>query len=247
MRVGVFDSGVGGLSVVKSLMKSRLFSEIIYYGDTARVPYGTKDTNTVIRYSLEALEFFSNFEIELMIVACNSATAAALPTLQQEAPFAVYGVIEPGVIAVENLELSKDENILVIGTQATIRSNKYQSMLQDRGYGSISAIATPLLVPLVEEGIKDSKILTPVFNHYFSSIPKPKVIILGCTHFPLLMDELKAYFNESTLIHSGDAIVEYLKRQNLQENATIERTQLTLFASENAHKLKEVAANWIDE
>lgn len=244
MRVAVFDSGVGGLTVAKSLIHSAIFSEIVYYGDTARVPYGTKDANTVIRYSLEALEFFSNFDPEMMIVACNSATAYALDELKKAAPFPVYGVIEPGVLAVTRSSLAKDDPILVIGTHATVRSGHYQEMLARQGYTNVIAKATPLLVPLVEEGIKKEGILTPVFDHYFKELPKPKAVILGCTHFPLLIRELSAYFGGAMMIHSGDAIVEYLKLEDIAQKGN-KKTELKLFASENVHRLKEVADAWI--
>jgi glutamate racemase len=210
------------------------------------VPYGTKDANTVIRYSLEALEFFENFDIELLIVACNSATAMALTTLKQEAKYPVYGVIEPGVEAVLSLHKPKDSHILIIGTNATINSNRYQDALIKNGYNNISAIATPLLVPLVEERIKDKKILLPIFDYYFKGIKRPDIVILGCTHFPLLQNELQEYFKSSVLIHSGDAIVSYLKKNSIKNN-TNSKTVLELFASENATKLKEIATNWIDE
>lgn len=246
MRVAVFDSGVGGLTVVKSLIHSKIFSEIIYYGDTARVPYGTKDANTVIRYSLEALEFFNNFDPEMMIVACNSATAYALDELKKQAAYPVYGVIEPGVLAVTRSPLAKEDTILVIGTHATVKSGHYQRMLAERGYSNIIAKATPLLVPLVEEGINKGQILTPVFDHYFKDLPKPKAVILGCTHFPLLSRELEEYFDGAVMIHSGDAIVEYLKMEKIAQR-DIKKTELKLFASENVHRLKEVADSWIGE
>jgi glutamate racemase len=246
VRVAVFDSGVGGLTVAKSLIHSSIFSEIIYYGDTARVPYGTKDANTVIRYSLEALEFFANFDPEMMIVACNSATAYALEELKKAAPFPVYGVIKPGVLAVARSPLAKTETILVIGTSATVKSGHYQRQLAERGYTDVIARATPLLVPLVEEGIGDEAILTPVFDHYFRDLPQPKAVILGCTHFPLLAKQLQHYFGDALLIHSGDAIVEYLKMENIAQKE-IKKTELKLFASENVHRLKEVADAWIGE
>ena len=244
MRVGVFDSGVGGLTVVKSLLKSKLFKEIIYFGDTARVPYGNKDANTVIRYSLEALEFFANFDIDLMIVACNSATAYALEELKKRADIPVFGVIEPGILALKRQNFSKKDHILVIGTSATIASKHYQKGIKALGFKNITAIATPLFVPLVEEGIKERFILEPIFDYYFKDLLMPKAVILGCTHFPLLQNELQNYFKDAFLIHSGNAIVEYLKQQNIVDNQN-KQTKLELFSSENANKLKSVAKEWL--
>ncbi len=244
MRAAVFDSGVGGLTVVKSLLEHKLFEEIIYFGDTARVPYGIKDKNTIIRYSLEALEFFKNFDVDILIVACNSVSSYALSELRQNAPFPVVGVIEPGVLALEKKISDKDANILVIGTNATISSQKYQKMLIQRGFSNLTSKATPLFVPIVEEEIFKGKILDAAMEHYFDGL-SPDAIILGCTHFPLIADAISSYFHhKATLIHSGEAIVEYLM-QELHIAPTSKGTKLKLFASENPEKLKKVASLWL--
>ncbi|MFG5142632.1 glutamate racemase, partial [Campylobacter lari] len=122
MRLGVFDSGVGGLSVLKSLLQAKLFKEYIYYGDTARVPYGVKDKETIIKFSLEALEFFKEKKVDMLIIACNTVSAHALEILKANASFPVLGVIEAGVLAVKNSLEDKNSNILVIATQATVDS-----------------------------------------------------------------------------------------------------------------------------
>jgi len=246
LRVAVFDSGVGGLSVVRSMVMSQCFEEIIYFGDTARVPYGSKDANTIVRYSLEALEFFKNFDVDSMVVACNSASAHALSELRNHAEHDIHGVIEPGVLALQSSGIKKNASILVIGTHATIRSGSYQFHLKNLGYESVTAIATPLLVPLVEERITDESIIHPTLTHYFKNIPTPDAIILGCTHFPLLERYLHHYFPNSQLIHSGDAIVEYLKQHHaLHGDYPPSKERLKLFASENAHHLKQTAEQWI--
>ena len=245
MRVGVFDSGVGGLSVVKSLLEHRLFEQIIYYGDTARVPYGVKDKNTIIRYAIEALEFFKNFDIDLLIVACNTASAYALEELQELAPFEVVGVIEPGIIATTNALDRKESTILVIATKATIASNSYQELLHVHGYSNIEAIATSLFVPIVEEGIYAGEVLQSAMDYYFKEIKPPSAIILGCTHFPLISDAISDYFNDiPTIIHSGEAIVEYLQRK-YDLTCSYKESGLKLFASENPDGLKRVASEWM--
>ena len=124
MKIGVFDSGIGGLSVLKSIVEARLFNEIIYYGDTARVPYGTKDKDTIIRFSLEALDFFNQHNIDILIVACNTASAYALTNMQKNATYPIIGVIEPGVLALSNKIQDKSKNILIIATKATTTSKK---------------------------------------------------------------------------------------------------------------------------
>ena len=245
MKIGVFDSGAGGLSVVKSLLTHNLFDEVIYYGDTARVPYGPKDKNTIIRYSLEALEFFNNFDIDLLITACNTVSAYALPEMNAQSKYPVLGVIEPGVLALENSKLKKNDNILIIATRATIASKRYQDAFEKLGHTNITALQTGLFVPLVEEGIFDGKILTATMDHYFSSIAAPKAIILGCTHFPLIGESLENYFdNKPILIHSGEAIVEYLEaRYHLSTKD--EKAALKIFASDNVAGLRKIADVWL--
>ncbi len=246
MRVGVFDSGVGGLTVVKSLLEHKLFEEIIYFGDTARVPYGVKDKNTIIRYSLEALEFFKNFEIDLLITACNTVSAYALEELKEAAPFNVVGVVEPGILALENTIDDKNANILIIGTKATITSRAYERPLISNQYANISACATGLFVPIVEEGLYDGEVLQSTMHHYFKELEHPDAIILGCTHFPLISESISQYFKGNTqLIHSGEAIVEYLEH-HYDFTKKFEKTELKLFASENPEALRAVAKKWLD-
>jgi glutamate racemase len=245
-RAGIFDSGVGGLTVAKSIYQAKLFDEIIYFGDTARVPYGSKNESTIIRYSLEAVEFLKNFDINFLITACNSVSSCALPHIEKEVNFEVVGVIEAGVRAVVKLA-SKNDNILVIGTKTTIHSNFYQSELLKNGFNKVTAIPTPLLVPIVEEELFEPKIVFTIFEHYFKELEREKidVVVLGCTHFPILADYLKEYFNNAKLVHSGDAIVEFLKENyNLKSKQT--ETKVQFLASENPAHLKRVAKKWLN-
>ena len=245
MKIGVFDSGAGGLSVVKSLLAHNLFDEIIYYGDTARVPYGPKDKNTIIRYSLEALEFFNNFDIDLLITACNTVSAYALPEMNAQSNYPVLGVIEPGVMALKNSKLAKDDPILIMATRATINSGRYRRALEKLGYSNITSLQTGLFVPLVEEGIFSGELVTATMRHYFSDIEIPKAVILGCTHFPLIGDALLEYFeHKPILIHSGEAIVEYLEEHyDLEEKE--EEANLKIFASDNVAGLRKIADRWL--
>ena len=246
MRAGVFDSGVGGLTVVKSLLEHKTFSEIIYFGDTARVPYGVKDKNTIIRYSLEALEFFKNFEVDIMITACNSVSAYAIDELKASAPFKISGVIEPGVLALTNRAKDTDASILILGTRATVESQKYERLLKQAGYHDIQALAPSLFVPIVEEGLFEGDILETTIKHYFAGVKEPDFIILGCTHFPLISGAISRYFPHATLIHSGEAIVEYLQEKH-QMHTAFAKTELKLFASENPDGLKKIAHRWLYE
>ena len=242
-RVGIFDSGVGGLTVAKSIYQAKLFDEIIYFGDTARVPYGSKNESTIIRYSLEALEFLKNFEINFLITACNSVSSCALPELSKEANFEVVGVIEAGIEAVKKTA-KKDDNILIIGTKTTINSKLYEIGLKNLGYTNITSIPTPLFVSIVEEEAYHKGLLDEIFKLYFSNLNRKKIdiVVLGCTHFPMISKYLQNYFKNAKLIHSGEAIVKLLKnRYNLisKQNSNIQ-----FLASENPNHLKEVAKKW---
>ena len=246
MKIGVFDSGIGGLSVVKSMLEHKLFEEIIYYGDTARVPYGTKDKNTIIRYGIEAVEFFKNFDLDMIVVACNTVSAYALEEMRESAKCPVIGVVEAGVLACKNSLQNKESNILILGTKATIKSKAYETGLCNLGFKNLDAKATGLFVPLVEEDIFSGEIIDATFKHYFSNIKNsPDALILGCTHFPLLEVELQKYFGKSTkLIHSGEAIVEHMEKE-FDFVRKHPKTTLKFFASENPEALKQVAHNWL--
>ena len=241
-RIGIFDSGAGGLTVVDAIMRHRFFDEIVYYGDTARVPYGTKDAATITSYALEALEFFKNFEINLLIAACNSVSAHVLPDMRANAPFPIYGVIDPGVLALENSGLPKEARILVLGTRATVQSGRYQKGILALGYRNIEAIAPSLFVPIVEEGLFDGAVLQSALEHYFKDLTPPDAIILGCTHFPLIAEAIRDYFpNRPLLIHSGEAIAEHLE----SESYASDQTELKIFASDNPDALKNIAGKWL--
>ena len=190
MKVGVFDSGIGGLTVVKSLLENKLFEEIVYFGDTARVPYGIKDKTTIIRYAIEAVEFFKNFELDLIIVACNTVSAHALDEMREVSSCPVIGVVEAGILATSNALKDKNSNILILGTKATINSKAYEIGLKEKGFNNLQAKATGLFVPIVEEEIYSGEILEATFRHYFDALKKPDAIILGCTHFPLISDAI---------------------------------------------------------
>jgi len=245
VKVGVFDSGIGGLTVVKSMLEHELFEEIIYFGDTARVPYGIKDKNTIIRYAIEAVEFFKNFELSLIIVACNTVSAYALDEMRESSNCPVIGVVEAGALATANALKNKQSNILILGTNATINSKAYEKNLNKLGFNNLQAKATGLFVPLVEEKIYSGDILEATFEHYFKEMQTPDAIILGCTHFPIILPALQNYFDKGTIfIHSGEAIVEYLEKK-FDFTRKYKEPTLKFFASENPDALKKIASAWL--
>ncbi|MDR2790507.1 MAG: glutamate racemase [Campylobacteraceae bacterium] len=245
MKVGVFDSGVGGLTVAKSLIEHKLFDEIIYFGDTARVPYGTKDAKTIIKYSLEALEFLKSFDIDMLIVACNTASAHALEELRKNASFEVFGVIEPGVLAAVNRLKNQNSSILILGTKATINSGQYEKLLRQNGYNNLISLNPSLFVPIVEEGLFEGEVLQSAMKYYFKDVKQSlDAVILGCTHFPLIAKAIQNYFPKSVLIHSGDAIVEYLEAKCHIKRSN-NKTSLKLLASDNVKTLQSTADLWL--
>lgn len=245
MKAGIFDSGIGGLSVLKSIVDARLFDEIIYYGDTARVPYGTKDKDTIVRFSLEALDFFDKHNIDILIVACNTASAYALKSMQKVSRIPVVGVVAPGILALSNKMQDKNKNILIIATKATIKSKIYETSLLKLGYKNIQSLQTGLFVSIIEEGITSGEVLDSALRFYFREQKSPDAIILGCTHFPLIQNEIKKYFdNKPLLIHSGDAIVQYLiKKHNIKAESRIPK--IKYFASSNKKFIEDIAKRWL--
>lgn len=244
MKLGIFDSGVGGLTVARSLQRSGCFSHLLYYGDTARVPYGSKDSNTVTRYALEAVEFFNGADVDALVVACNTVSVVALEQMQRYSNKPVYGVLEPGVMALQQLPgIDQSASILVIATRSTIGSGEYQRRLNELGYQKVAALATPLFVPIVEEELYEGPILQETFTHYFGNLQPPQVVVLGCTHFPLIAEPISAYFNGAQTIHSGEAMLHWLQQQ-LELKPQFSQTPIQILASENVEAVRRVAARW---
>uniref|UniRef100_A0A7C2VBP4 Glutamate racemase n=1 Tax=Hydrogenobacter sp. TaxID=2152829 RepID=A0A7C2VBP4_9AQUI len=205
MKIGLFDSGVGGLTVLKALRRTYPEVDFVYLGDTARVPYGNKSAQTVIRYSLECAEFLLNEGIDLLVVACNTASSYALEVLKGSLPIPVFGVIEPGVKrALENTK----GKVGVIGTKATISSCAYKNLLEINGV-EVHQRACPLFVPLVEEGLLEGSIAEAVVKHYLKDLMEKDIdtLILGCTHYPLLKPLIERFMGpEVKVIDSAQAI-----------------------------------------
>jgi glutamate racemase len=185
--VGVFDSGIGGLTVVRELMTQLPNESIIYFGDTARVPYGPKSPDTVLRYSREITAFLKGEGVKAVVIACNTATAHALPALREEFDLPIVGVIEPGARAA--VSATKTKHVGVIGTAGTIKSRAYEKeikrLLPD---ASVTAQACALFVPLVEEGWIDSEPTRAIARNYLAPLVTAEVdtLVLGCTHYPLM-------------------------------------------------------------
>ena len=207
LPIGIFDSGVGGLTVYKALHERLPNERFVYLGDTARVPYGTKSLATVERYAVENSKFLQAHGIKLLVVACNTASALALPAIRAAIKVPVIGVIEPGSRAA--VEAAQRANIGVIATEATIQSGAYaRAITAMRPTGRVIEKACPLFVPLAEEGWATSDVARNVARDYLSEFTKTSLgaLVLGCTHYPILRDVIsETVGSEVNLIDSGAA------------------------------------------
>lgn len=205
--IGIFDSGIGGLTVVKEIFRVLPQENTIYLGDTARVPYGIRSAETVTRYSLENTKFLFSKDIKLLVVACNTASSVSLETIRKSVSVPVIGVIEPGARAAA--AFTKNKKIGIIGTEATVRSNSYSKAIQilDNEI-EVYSLACPLFVPLVEEGWTDDAIAEAIAEKYLRDIRGRRIdtLVLGCTHYPLLKNVLLRVMGAS--VHLIDSAIE---------------------------------------
>jgi glutamate racemase len=199
--IGVFDSGVGGLTVIKPLLEY-FKSDIVYLGDTARVPYGNKSKETIIKYSIENTKFLLKKGVDFIIVACNTASSLAIEALRNTFNVPIFGVVESTAKIASNFS-----NVAVIGTKATIESNAYEKTIKMfNKNASIEQRACPLFVPLIEEGLIDDEITKIVAKRYLNGIDA-QALVLGCTHYPLIKHVIQDILPNTTIIDSGTSII----------------------------------------
>jgi glutamate racemase len=208
--IGVFDSGVGGLTVLQALRRRMPHRDFAYLGDTARVPYGRKPPEMVAGFAREIADYLMGLAVEGIVVACNTATAVALPQLQESCAVPVWGVIDAGVEAATRA--TRTGSVGVIGTKATIGSGAYQQRLEKAGL-QVWSQACPLLVHLVEEGLAHSAEADLLVRHYLAGRPAIDTLILGCTHYPVLRDVLQRAVGEKVaLVDSAEVTAEAVAR-----------------------------------
>ncbi len=220
--IGVFDSGIGGLTVVKAVRDLLPNEKIFYLGDTARVPYGGKSAGTVERYSLEMTQMLLDEEVKAIVIACNSASAVALPKLEKTLSVPVVGVIKPGAQAAT--AVTRNRHVGVIGTRATIKSGAYEKALRVLDVDvRVSRKACPLLVPLIEEGWLEDELTDRVIARYLEPLVSAEIdtLVLGCTHYPLLSNAIARFLGEKIKLvdsarNCANAVAELLDRQSLR-------------------------------
>jgi glutamate racemase len=204
--IGIFDSGIGGLTVLHAVLGALPHEDLIYLGDTGRTPYGSKSAETVTRYALESADFLLERRLKLLVIACNTATSTALDALRSHVPVPVIGVVEPGVRAA--IGCTRNGRVGVIGTEATIGSGAYTRALRAQQPGlEVFTRACPLFVPLAEEGWTDGAVARGVAETYLASLARSGIdtLILGCTHYPLLKPLIAEVMGPSvTLVDSAE-------------------------------------------
>lgn len=250
--IGVFDSGIGGLTVVREILKRLPNENLIYLGDTARVPYGTKSSRTVIAYSEGNARFLLSKGIKLLVVACNTASAVALPSLRWDFEIPVIGVIEPG--ARKATRVTRTGKVGVIGTPSTIRSNAYKKAIENISPEiEIYSKACPLFVPLAEEGWTYGEIVEIAAKEYLEDLKESgiDVLILGCTHYPLLKSTIQNVIGKGvTLVDSAEETaseIERILRENNISNKNFASPQKEFYLTDVSETFISIAERFLGE
>ena len=250
-NLGVFDSGIGGLTVVNQIMKVLPRENIVYFGDTARVPYGAKAEKVIIGYAIQIANFLVSKDIKMLVVACNTVTAVALDVLKAKFDIPVIGVIEPGAkAAVNNTTIKK---VGVIGTITTVKSNAYSKEIKKIN-SSISVIskACPLFVPLVEEGWLDHQVTKIIATEYLTPLVKKGIdlIVLGCTHYPIIRTIIQSVIgNKIKIIDSAEStaleIRNVLEEKKILNSLKNQSPNYQFYVSDFPHKFDEIGTRFL--
>ncbi len=241
--IGIFDSGLGGLTILKELRKAMPHENIIYFGDSAHVPYGSKSKETVSQFSLDIAKFLESKKVKLILVACNTASALALDTLKKHISIPILGVITPGAKAATQ---AKNKHIFVIGTRATVKSGAYAKEIKKLNKQvKVKQIACPLFVPLIEEGLAYDKITKLAIEKYLKEIKKagPSTLILGCTHYPVIKENIAKFLPKVILVDSAKEITKeaklLLEKENLLNKTG--KGKIELFVSDSPKNFSALA------
>ncbi len=249
--IGVFDSGLGGLTVVKELMAQLPNENIVYFGDTARLPYGTRSRETIIKYSMQCIRFLLTQDIKAVVIACNTASSMALDTVKEVFDIPIIGVVGPG--AADAVKATRNGKIGIIGTEATVQSGSYS-----RAIASINAdiqtcsVACSLFVPIVEEGWSDTPIAYLTAERYLAPLKEwgADTLILGCTHYPLLMDTISKVMGfDVTLVNPAVGTVHEIKRilqQRDMLNDSYNEPQYLYYLSDFSQRFKQIGSRFLN-
>jgi glutamate racemase len=249
--IGIFDSGIGGLTVVRQIHRVLPHEDLVYLGDTARVPYGTKSPATVVRFACEDMRFLLQHQIKAVVVACNTVSAWALPTLEKYFQLPIFGVIRPGAEAA--LSCTRNRRIGVIGTNATVRSHAYDRWITAKtGTAQVFSRACPLLVPLVEEGWIEHRVTAAVLREYLQPLLKNRIdtLVLGCTHYPLLKAAIQASAGPSVVLVDSAESCAVDVREQLQLRGLLTTTRRRIgriipFVTDEVDRFQELASRFL--
>lgn len=250
-KIGVFDSGLGGLTAVKEIMSLFPDESIVYFGDTGRVPYGTRSKETILKYTYDDINFLLSCDVKMIVIACGTASSAALPEIKTEFNVPIYGVVDSG--AYEAARVTKNNKIGIIGTTATIKSGAYNKYLAEYN-NKVQTFekACPLFVPLVENGHFDTPVTKLVVEEYLKDIKDAGVdtLILGCTHYPLLKSAISKYMGDGvTLVSPGEEVAKFLRKKITSDNAHSEirdRDQYSYYVSDSIESFEELGGIFLE-
>ena len=249
--IGIFDSGLGGLTCVKKVMEIMPGEDIIYFGDTGRVPYGTRSPETLVKYVRQDINFLESFDIKLIVIACGTASSAALPKIKDEVNTEIIGVLNPACTAAA--ATTRNGKIGVIGTQGTINSGKYTQTLKNINPDlEVFSKACPLFVPLVENGYTSGEVVDLIAHDYLDEIKREGVdtLILGCTHYPLLTAEIQRIMGDGVkLINSGaETAIEakrYLESRDMRSGK--EKGSAKYYVSDSVDGFSEIGGIFLEK
>lgn len=245
--IGIFDSGIGGLTVLKEIAEQLPYEDIIYFGDTARVPYGTRSKETIIKYSFQCMNFLISKNIKLVVIACNTATAAALSEVAKHFDVPIIGVVMPGVETAVNT--SKNQKIGIIGTTSTINSNAYQEGIRALNQrAEVIGVACPLFVQIVEDGWQDTEVARLTAEKYLLELKEHEIdtLVLGCTHYPILKYTISKVMENVNLINPAFETAKQVKqllkdKQLLTTNKELPKQEF--FVSDDPEKFRRIGGN----
>lgn len=250
--IGVFDSGLGGLTAVKQLMKALPHEDIVYFGDTGRVPYGTRSPQTITKYVMQDINFLMTFNLKMIVVACGTASTVALPVLKDTVDIHMTGVVDEAAICA--VKSSQNGRIGVVATPATIKSGAFAKKIADvSAEAEVFSASCPLFVPLVENGHFDTKVSELVVEEYLEPLKNEGVdtLILGCTHYPLLRGVIGRYMGEGVkLIDVGEAAAQHVMRyleQNDMKNSDTHSASYSYFVSDSVDNFAHLGSVFLQQ
>ncbi len=249
--IGIFDSGIGGLTVLKEIAEQLPYEDIIYFGDTARVPYGTRSRETIIKYSFQCINFLMSKNIKLVVIACNTATASALEQVSKHFDIPIIGVVMPGVLSA--VETTQNGKIGIIGTTSTVNSGAYQeSIRQIDEKAEVIGVACPLFVPIVEDGWQDTEVARLTAEKYLMELKEHEIdtLVLGCTHYPILKYTISKVMSDVQLINpafeTAKQVKELVEKKELLTEER-ERPKRQFYVSDDPEKFRRIGGNILNK